>query len=85
MLILPGDIKYWDYLDEMNESYQVLLDSQYLKNNSIQFWFPNFYQKYCDLEIGHENDVFGGFDDFGGEEKEVEEQIPDCTNGMKLA
>ena len=65
-----GDIDYWTHHDEMIRVQEAMDESLYIRNGSIQFWYPIFYQDFCEVakETGETNggddDLFGGDDNF---------------------
>ena len=45
--VYVGQIPYWNMSQEMFQIENVLNSSQYIKSDSIQFWYPQFYNDCC--------------------------------------
>ena len=45
--VLLGQIPYWNMSEEMFAIEKVLNSSQYISNDSIQFWYQKFYKDCC--------------------------------------
>ena len=46
-LFFAGDIPFWEFPQQMDQIEHVLRSSQYINNDSIQFWHADFQMKCC--------------------------------------
>ena len=47
MEVYVGDISYWKYTNQVLEIGQILSTDIYVRNDSVEFWFQNFYNDCC--------------------------------------
>ena len=47
MEVYVGDIPYWNYTNQVLEIGQILRTDIYVRNDSVEFWFQNFYNDCC--------------------------------------
>ncbi len=58
----------WNHLEEMEEVYNVLYESPYVRRDTIEYWFHDFYTEQCITDESDEDEEFFG-------------KAADCTDG----